>query len=127
MDKVEHFEIPADDPERALNFYQSVFDWKLNPVPGIEYIRLLTISLDQKAVSQRPFEVNGAILKRDGNITAPVVTMSVDDMDSTLAKISGKGGEVVIGKTEFGKRGYTAYFRDTEGNLMGLWQLRSMG
>ena len=127
MDKVEHFEIPADDTERALNFYQRVFDWELNPVPGVEeYIRLLTIRVDEKAVAKKPFEVNGAIGKRNENFTGPLVTISVGDMDSTLKKITREGGSVLVDKTEFGKRGYTALFRDTEGNVMGLWQLRTM-
>jgi uncharacterized protein len=125
MDKVEHFEIPADDPERALNFYTQVFNWELNPVPGVDYIRLLTIRVNQEDISRRPFEVNGAILKRNSILRAPVVTISVRDMDETLKKIEERGGSVVVDKTEFGDRGYTAYFKDTEGNLMGLWQLRA--
>jgi uncharacterized protein len=125
MDKVEHFEIPADDPERALNFYKQVFNWELNPVPGVDYIRLLTIRVNQEAISRRPFEVNGAILKRDSILRSPVVTISVSDMNETLKKIVERGGSVVVDKTEFGDRGYTAYFKDTEGNLMGLWQLRA--
>jgi predicted enzyme related to lactoylglutathione lyase len=124
MDKVEHFEIPSDDPERALNFYKSVFGWELNPVPGVDYIRLLTIKVESNAVSGRPFEVNGAIVKRSREISGPVVTISVDDMDTALKKIADAGGSVLVGKTEFGTRGYTAYFKDTEGNVMGLWQVR---
>jgi predicted enzyme related to lactoylglutathione lyase len=124
MDKVEHFEIPADDPARALNFYKTVFKWELNPVPGVDYIRLLTIRVDENAVSQRPFEVNGAIVRRESELRGPIVTISVADMEETLAKISKTGGSIVRGKTEFGKIGYTAYFKDTEGNVMQLWQVR---
>ena len=130
MDKVEHFEIPADDTERALKFYTSVFDWQLNPIPGVGYTRLLTIRINKnndEGISERPFEVNGAILKRNSVVKGPVVTISVADMDATLEKISKAGGTIISGKTEFGKRGYTAYFKDTEGNLMGLWQLRQTG
>ena len=125
MDKVEHFEIPADDTERALDFYRKVFNWELNPVPGVDYIRLLTIRVDSKYSSPRPFEVNGAIIKRDKMVTTPLVTISVDGMDSKIKKISDEGGKILVGKTEFGNRGYTAYFKDTEGNVMGLWQVRS--
>jgi uncharacterized protein len=125
MDKVEHFEIPADKPDRALNFYKKVFEWELNPVPGVDYTRLLTIRVDNQTISQRPFEVNGAIVKREDDVKAPVVTISVDNMDETIKKIGKEGGEIVKPKTEFGKRGYTAYFKDTEGNVMGLWQLRN--
>ena len=124
MDKVEHFEIPADDVRRALDFYRTVFNWELNPVPGVDYTRLLTVRVDDKVISQRPFEVNGAIVERNKEIRGPVITISVSNMDETLDRISRAGGRVVRGRTEFGKRGYTAYFQDTEGNVMGLWQVR---
>jgi uncharacterized protein len=125
MIKVEHFEIPADDTDRVLNFYKTVFGWEVNPVPGIDYIRLLATRVDGKMTSERPFDINGAIIQRNNEVSGPVVTISVDDMDAILNKISKTGGEVLRGKTEFGNRGYTAYFKDTEGNVMGLWQVRT--
>jgi len=64
LDKVEHFEIPADDQNRALKFYMTVFGWELNPIPGVNYTRLLTKRVSDRDVSPRPFEVNGAIVKR---------------------------------------------------------------
>jgi len=125
LDKVEHFEIPADDFSRATNFYTKVFGWELNPVPGVEYTRLLTIRVDEKIKPHRPFEVNGAIIKRTKQIATPVVTITVNNMDDALKRIEKEGGVIIIGKKEFGNRGYTAYFKDTEGNVMGLWQVRA--
>ena len=127
VDKVEHFEIPADDFSRATNFYMKVFGWEPNPVPGVEYARLLTIRIDEKIKLPRPFEVNGAIIKRTKEIATPVVTITVNDMDDTLKRIEKEGGKIFVGKKEFGDRGYTAYFKDTEGNVMGLWQIRAKG
>ena len=124
MGIVEHFEIPADNHDRALRFYREVFGWELNPVPGVKYTRLLTTRVSERDLSPRPFEVNGAIVERDKDRKAPIVTISVADMEASLKKIEEKGGKVVKGKTPFGSRGFTAYFQDTEGNLMGLWQLR---
>jgi len=125
MDKVEHFEIPADDVERTTRFYKTVFSWKENPVPGVNYERLLTIRVDSTYAEPRPFEVNGAVIRRSKIVTSPLVTISVASMDDTLKKIVKEGGEILQGKTEFGERGYTAYFKDSEGNVMGLWQVRS--
>ena len=125
MDKVEHFEIPADNVERATKFYMKVFKWELNPVPGVKYTRLLTIRVDPKVVLPMPFEVNGAIIKRTKEVTNPVVTITVMDMDDALKRIVQEGGKIIVSKTEFGNRGYTAYFSDTEGNVMGLWQIRA--
>jgi uncharacterized protein len=124
-EKILTAEIPADYVKRALEFYRSVFNWELNPVLGVEYIRLLTIRVDDKVSSQRPFAVNGAIVERNAEVRGPVVTISVADMDETLERISKLGGSVVMGKNEFGKSGYTAYFNDTEGNVTGLWQIRA--
>ena len=124
MDKVEHFEIPAADHGRALKFYTEVFGWEPNPIPGVAYTRLLTKRVSERDLAPRPFEVNGAIVERDDRRTSPIITISVDDMDNTLAKIVERGGRVVQGKTPFGPRGFTAYFEDTEGNVLGLWQVR---
>jgi predicted enzyme related to lactoylglutathione lyase len=124
MDKVEHFEIPADDHDRALKFYSEVFGWELNLIPGVQYTRLLTKRVSERDLSPRPFEVNGAIVERNEARKSPIITISVSDMDATLKMIEAKGGKVVSGKTPFGSRGYTAYFRDTEGNVLGLWQVR---
>ena len=125
MDKVEHFEIPVDNHERALRFYTEVFGWELNPAPGVEYTRLLTKRVNEKDLAPRPFEVNGALVQRDPQRRTPIITISVDDMEATLAKIVARGGEIVKGKTPFGSRGFTAYFQDSEGNVLGLWQVRS--
>ncbi|HLU42761.1 MAG TPA: VOC family protein [Microthrixaceae bacterium] len=53
---------------------------------------------------------------------APVITLEVDDMEAALQRVRDRGGEVVGEATKVGEMGYAAYFRDTEGNLMGLWQ-----
>ena len=123
LDKVEHFEIPADDHDRALRFYVDVFGWQLNPIPGVSYTRLLTKRVSENDLKPRPFEVNGAVVARDKERMSPVITISVTDMDATLARIQERGGKVVKGKTPFGSRGFTAYFQDTEGNVLGLWQV----
>ena len=104
-----------------------VFGWELNPIPGVKYTRLLTIRVDEKIKLPRPFEVNGAIIKRTKEMATPVVTITVNDMDDALKRIEKEGGKIFVGKKEFGDRGYTAYFKDTEGNVMGLWQIRAKG
>ncbi len=125
MDLVEHFEIPADDMNRAINFYRTVFGWENNPIPGVDYKRLLTKRISEKDLNPRPFEVNGAIVERSDLFQRPIITISVKDMDATLKKIHEYGGTIKEGKKPLGERGYTAYFLDTEGNTMGLWQMRS--
>jgi predicted enzyme related to lactoylglutathione lyase len=62
------------------------------------------------------------MLARSGQITAPVLVVDVDDIDATLATVERLGGSTVEAKAPVGDMGFAAYFRDPEGNLMGLWQ-----
>jgi predicted enzyme related to lactoylglutathione lyase len=124
LDKVVHFEIPVDNLERAKKFYKSAFDWGMNPVPEMEYTLLGTVEVDEK--TQMPKEsgaINGGMTQRDNTIKNPVITISVEDIDAAMKKIEGLGGKIVQGKMEVPNMGITAYFQDTEGNIMGLFQV----
>ena len=59
---------------------------------------------------------------RSEALPAPSVTVDVPDIDAALARITELGGSVVLGKTPVGDMGFAASFRDTEGNVIGLWQ-----
>ena len=48
MPRVIHFEIPADDPERAVAFYQNVFGWKWQKWEGPEPYWLATTGEDSE-------------------------------------------------------------------------------
>jgi predicted enzyme related to lactoylglutathione lyase len=62
------------------------------------------------------------MLARQGPITAPVITIGVDDIDEALARVEKLGGAVAIGRQPVGEMGWSAYVHDSEGNLIGLWQ-----
>ena len=51
-----------------------------------------------------------------------MITIDVDDIDLALERIGTLGGTTVLPKQEVVGMGFTAYFTDSEGNLMGLWQ-----
>jgi predicted enzyme related to lactoylglutathione lyase len=119
MDKVVHFEVPFDDGERATTFYREAFDWQLNSMPQLQYTLVTTTPTDETSAGGG---INGGMLHRQGPITAPVITVGVDDIDASLARIEKLGGKVAIGKQPVGDMGFSAYFHDTEGNLIGLWQ-----
>ena len=57
-----------------------------------------------------------------GHPRSPVLVVDVGDIDETLARIAEYGGTVVQGKQPVGEMGFAAYFRDTEGNVVGLWE-----
>ncbi|SRR5258706_10926060 len=127
MDKVQHFEIPADDINRAKKFYESSFGWGMNdwPMPdGSMYVGINTGPVDEKNMWKEPGFINGGMFKRGGEFaaTSPVITPVVKDLDATLEKIKEAGGSIVAGKKEVPGMGYYAYVKDTEGNVIGVWQ-----
>ena len=62
------------------------------------------------------------MLQRQEPVTKPVITLQVDDIDATLKQVGSNGGSAVGEKMAVGDMGFAAYFTDSEGNLMGLWQ-----
>ena len=122
MDGVVHFEIPVDDVDRAGRFYSDSFGWNCNPVEGMPYTMVQTGEMGEHHMPRDPGVINGGMLQRCEPITSPVLTIAVDDMDAALTKLAAAGGEVVTPKAAVGDMGFTAYFKDTEGNLLGLFQ-----
>jgi hypothetical protein len=125
MKKVVHFEIPADDLERAKKFY-SIFDWQLSDWPmgdGSVYVGATTVAIDEQTyMPKEPGAINGGIVKRDAYIKTPQVTINVPSVDEYIEKVKTAGGKVVKDKQEIQGMGYFAYVNDTEGNLLGLWE-----
>jgi uncharacterized protein len=121
--RVVHFEVPYDDRERASAFYAEAFGWELTPLPDLGYVLVTTgPTAPQGGGPQEPGFVNGGMLSRSEAIGGPVVTLDVDDIDASLAKVEELGGHTVQPKVPVGEMGFAAYFTDSEGNLMGLWE-----
>ena len=119
---VVHFEIPADDVSRAKKFYATVFGWSANDFPEMEYVMLGTTESDENGMPKQPGAINGGMLKREDPVNYPVVTIDVENMDEALEKVKKNGGLVVREKLPVGDMGFAAYFKDSEGNTIGLWQ-----
>ena len=122
MDSVVHFEIPADDTKRASKFYKDAFGWSMEQFPPMEYWMVQTTEVGEDRVPKKPGSINGGMGKRGGALKSTVVTIAVDDIDKSLAKIEKLGGKTVQKKQPVGDMGFTAYFKDSEGNVVGLWQ-----
>ena len=123
MDEVVHFEIPIDDAERARRFYGTVFDWGLQPMEGYDYTLALTTAVDE--TTQAPTEpgaINGGLRARTAEAPTPVIVIQVDSIDDALKKVEAEGGRTVTPRSEMPGVGAYAYFRDTEGNVLGLWE-----
>jgi len=81
-----------------------------------------TIPVNENHMPQEPGAINGGMMKRQHPVTSPVITIKVHNMEDALKNVKKMGGEVVRGKMHVGDMGYAAYFKDTENNVIGLWQ-----
>ena len=116
MPRVVHFEINADDPERAVKFYQEVFGWKIKKWEGpMDYWLATTGPDDQPGI-------NGGIMKRTHPQASTQNTVDVPSVDEFTKKVTERGGKVVVPKMPVPGVGYMAYCADTEGNVFGIMQ-----
>lgn len=122
MPRVVHFEIQADEPERAITFYSGVFSWTFQKFAGpFPYWVIVT-------GSEGP-GINGGLLPRRGSapvdgqpVNAFVCTVEVEHLDASLASVEEHGGRIVVQKMPVPGVGWLAYCKDTEGNILGLMQ-----
>jgi predicted enzyme related to lactoylglutathione lyase len=126
--RVVHFEVPFDDGDRARSFYKEAFGWQLQTMPEMGGY---TLAMSGPSGDTGPTEagfINGGMLSRDQAATpGPVIVVDVDSIDESLEKIGGMGGSTVVGKTPVGDMGFAAYFKDPEGNVIGLWETARQG
>jgi predicted enzyme related to lactoylglutathione lyase len=120
--RVVHFEMPADDLDRAQGFYQEAFGWQVNPIPQLNYSLVSTTPVDDQGQPTEPGAINGGMLRRGSPVTSPVITVEVDDIDRALMKIEELGGKTMVGRQAVADMGFSAYFADSEGNVVGLWE-----
>ena len=127
MDSIVHFEIPAKNVKRASDFYSKAFGWTFNQFPGVEYWSIGTTMSDKNGMPTSPGAINGGMGQK-GKMApeAVTVTVSVKDIDSALENIKKLGGKQVGKKMPVADMGFSAYFQDTEGNVIGLWQAKGM-
>jgi uncharacterized protein len=128
MGKVVHFEIPAEDIDRAKNFYGSVFGWQLQttPMPGGEYTTVVTTPIDEQTqLPTEPGAINGGMMQRTETTPSPVITIDVAAIDDALQQVEASGGSTVTPRTPIPGMGAFAYFKDPEGNVLGLWETTS--
>ena len=114
MGRVVHFEITADDPDRAAEFYRKVFNWEVadsgQPIP---YMLVTTGPADKAGI-------NGAITPRHEHLQAVVNTIDVDNWEQGAKAIVEAGGDILTKKTAITGIGYFAYCTDTELNIFGI-------
>ncbi len=116
MDRVVHFEINAPEPEKVQDFYAHVFGWEIAKWEGPEDYWLVTTGDDGAP------GINGGLMTARDGTPRTVVTVEVDDLDASMADVSGHGGKIVVDKMAVPGVGWMAYCVDTQGGMMGMMQ-----
>ena len=117
MPRVVHFEIYADEVERATKFYAEVFGWQIHKWDGPDDYWLAITGGDGEA------GIDGAIIGRPQPGAIGMNFIDVESVDDYIAKIQANGGTLVRPKIHIPEVGYTAVCNDTEGNPGGLFQI----
>ena len=113
---VVHFAIHGDDLERARRFYEKVFGWQFRPYGPADFFQIATGSKEEPGILGALQSRRYSMLPRE--ILGYECSVSVDDVDATVAAVEAHGGKVVIPKTAIPGVGWLVKFLDTEGNLV---------
>jgi predicted enzyme related to lactoylglutathione lyase len=116
MDRIVHFEIAADNPSRAIDYYSKTFGWDIQKWAGPMNYWLISTG-DSKTPS-----LGGAIMPKEGAPGNVILTIGVTSFEESLKKVIANGGSAVTTKSEIPGVGYFCYCKDTEGNVFGLLQ-----
>lgn len=111
------FEIPADNMERAINFYKDMFDWKF----------------EETAIGNSPYYaittpgggVPGGLISRQHENHSWTNYITVDDCEAYLEQAKELGAKVVLDLSTLPGQGYYALLADPDGNVFGLWEENS--
>ncbi|MBI5836050.1 MAG: VOC family protein [Candidatus Eisenbacteria bacterium] len=123
MSRVIHFEIHAENPERAIKFYTAVFGWEFTGWAGPQPYWLVKTGPDGAP------GINGGMMKRMGAgpaegqaVNAYVCTVGVDSVEEAERKVMAAGGTMALPRMAIPGVGWLFYAKDTEGNIFGVMQ-----
>ncbi len=111
MPSIVHFEIPADDLDRAREFYTNLFGWKIESFSGMDYMMIDT------------FGPGGGMMTRVHPGQQITDYFGVPSVDEYAVKVEELGGKVLMPKTAVPGMGYFVICQDTEGNVFGIWEM----
>lgn len=123
--RVVHFEVPFDDGDRARSFYEKAFGWQVMAMPGMDYSLVMSGPSDDAGPTEAGF-INGGMMQRQEPFTAPNIVIDVANIEDALEAVEDAGGSTVAQRDQVGDIGFAAYFKDSEGNLIGLWETATL-
>lgn len=113
--RVVHFEIPCDDPEKTMKFFKDVFGWSFQQFGNEPY--WVTMTGDPKTPG-----INGGLMKKRDPKQPIVNSINVSNIDESMSHIKNAGGKIVVPKMPIPSVGWLAYFTDPDGNIHGVYQ-----
>ena len=118
MATIVHFDIGADDLERAKKFYEELFNWKIASMQGLSNYYEITTS-DIHGVPS----IGGGLTKREKPMQYGITNfIGVESINETIAKLDKLGGKIIQSKQAIPGYGYVAVCTDTENNVLGLFE-----
>ena len=121
---VVHFEMPYEDADRIIEFYEKAFDWKMNRYGEDmgNYITAHTAETDENNMVKTPSTINGGFYPKRPDAPQPCVVVSVDDIQNAMKKVIEAGGTVFGEPMDIPGVGLYVAFSDTEGNYASMLQ-----
>jgi len=117
MPRVTHFDVSADSPERAMNFYQNVFGWTFQKWDGpFDYWLVMTGNPNEPGI-------DGGIASRADPNARIMNFIDVTSVDECRSKIVEHGGKILQEKQSIPGVGYILIFEDTEKNMFGVLEV----
>jgi predicted enzyme related to lactoylglutathione lyase len=112
MPNIVHFEIAANDIQRAKTFYSNLFGWKIESMQGMDYMII------------DPYSVpGGGMIKRTQPEQQIMVNIGVPSVDEYATKVEKLGGKIIVPKKAVPGMGYFVICTDTENNTFGIWEM----
>ena len=116
MPRPTHFEIPSDNPQKAVDFYTKIFGWRITKWDGpTEYWLVSTGNASEPGI-------DGGLLKKQHPDQPCVNTITVPDLEKTMGTIISSGGSMCVPKMAVPGVGWLAYFKDLDENIFGVMQ-----
>lgn len=113
--RVVHFEIPCDNPEKTMSFFEEAFGWTFQQFGTEEY--WFAITGDEKSPG-----INGGLMKKKDPNQPLANSIDVANIDTAIERIEKAGGTIVLPKMPIPTVGWVAYFKDPDGNIHGVYQ-----
>jgi predicted enzyme related to lactoylglutathione lyase len=125
MDGVNLFNLPVDNMARAKEFFSKMFGWDFmaTGMDGDHHFAT-TVPTDENGLPTEPGGINGGLIQRgayEQHTTS--IFIRVKSIDETIDKVEANGGRLVLAKVPIADFAYMAQIKDTEGNLISLWEV----